>query len=122
MLMVLPLCLTACNETANSLSNSAGGSETYAGAVDGYATASDVSFWGTYSSVKVLQNLLEGYDNVKKEAAVSVAAIGGEEEASQIIMTTGSAHDETSRKLFPCHYGLRCHGTLPGPYSCSWRS
>lgn len=28
----------------------------------------------------------------------------------------------SSRKLFPCHYGMRCQGTLPGPYSCSWRN
>ena len=28
----------------------------------------------------------------------------------------------SSRKPFPCHYGMRCHGILPGPYSCSWRN
>ena len=59
------------------------------GNVAAYATANDVEFWSAYSTEKVLQDNVEIYDDIKKEAVVNVAAIGGEEEATQIIMTSG---------------------------------
>lgn len=57
--------------------------------VSAYATASEVEFWGTYSSEKILQNKVTIYDDLKQAAVVDVSAIGGEEEATQIIMTSG---------------------------------
>lgn len=55
----------------------------------GYAGVSDVEFWGTYSTEKVLQDKVDVYDGIKQPAILNVSAIGGEEEAAQIIMTTG---------------------------------
>ena len=46
-----------------------------------------VEFWGAYSSEKVLQDVVDIYDDIKKDPSVSVTAIRGEEEAYQIIMT-----------------------------------
>lgn len=89
-LLVFPLCLTACADPNNGGSSGSSGSEgEYAGAVAGYAKASDVEFWGTYSSSKIIQGKVEGNDELKLPAEVAVRAIGGEEEATQIIMTTG---------------------------------
>lgn len=55
-----------------------------------YAGISDVEFWGTYSTEKVLQNQVGTYDEIKQPANLNVSAIGGEEEAAQIIMTAGN--------------------------------
>lgn len=63
--------------------------ETVGGELVEYASLSDVEFWGAYSSEKVLQDNVTAYDDIKKAAEVNVAAIRGEEEATQIIMTTG---------------------------------
>ncbi len=54
-----------------------------------YASLSDVGFWGTYSTEKVLQDRVNIYEDMKGAAQISVRAIGGEEEAAQIIMTAG---------------------------------
>ena len=75
---------------------SACSSSAYA-ATEGQATVSDVEFWATYSSEKVLQDNVDIYDSIKRSPVIDVTAIGGEEEATQIIMTTGekavSAYD-----------------------------
>lgn len=52
-----------------------------------YASISDVEFWGAYSSEKVIKDNTTMYDDIKKDAKIDVTAIGGEEEAAQIIMT-----------------------------------
>ena len=52
-------------------------------------TVDDVDFWQTYSTEKVLQDVKGIYDEFKFPAEVNISAIRGEEEASQIIMTTG---------------------------------
>ncbi len=54
-----------------------------------YATLDEVEFWGAYSSEKVLKDNVTTYDDIKQDAVINVAAIGGEEEATQIIMTSG---------------------------------
>ena len=54
-----------------------------------YATLNDVEFWQTYSTEKVLQDRTDIYDDLKAPATVNISAIRGEEEATQIIMTTG---------------------------------
>ena len=60
-------------------------------AVDGteYATLNEVEFWSTYSTEKVLRETTLSYDEVKGDAVVSVTAVRGEEEATQIVMTSG---------------------------------
>lgn len=59
------------------------------GGVD-YAKLSDVEFWSTYSTEKVIQNNVSMYDAIKQDAVIDVTAIRGEEEAGQIIMTAGN--------------------------------
>ena len=54
-----------------------------------YATLNEVEFWSTYSTEKVLRETTLSYDEVKGDAVVSVTAVRGEEEATQIIMTSG---------------------------------
>lgn len=53
------------------------------------ATIKDVEFWSTYSTEKVIQDNVEIYEDIKREAKINVTAIRGEQEAQQIIMTTG---------------------------------
>ncbi len=53
------------------------------------ATIDEVEFWSAYSTEKVLQDNVNIYDGIKRKAALSVAAVRGEEEATQLIMTTG---------------------------------
>ena len=54
-----------------------------------YATLNDVEFWQTYSTEKVLQDRTDIYADLKAPAVIDISAIRGEEEATQIIMTTG---------------------------------
>lgn len=53
------------------------------------AKLSDVEFWQTWSTEKILQDNTEMYDDIKAPAEIDITAIRGEEEATQIIMTTG---------------------------------
>ncbi len=53
------------------------------------AKLSDVEFWSTYSTEKVFQDVVVGYEDIKQQPAVQVSAVRGEEEATQLIMTTG---------------------------------
>ena len=73
------------------------------GEASAYASLSEVEFWNAYSSEKVLQDNTAIYDDIKKEPVINVSAIGGEEEATQIIMTTGDkpvqAYDLTVSNL-----------------------
>lgn len=56
---------------------------------NGYAGIDDVEFWSTYSTEKVIRDNTDIYDGIKGAAAITLTAIRGEEEAAQIIMTTG---------------------------------
>ncbi len=50
---------------------------------------SDVEFWGTYATEKVLQDKHD-YDSVKRDAAINLTVAKGEYESSQIIMTAAN--------------------------------
>ena len=50
----------------------------------------EIEFWSTYATEKVLQDNTTLYDDVKKEAVVSVEACQGEYESTQLIMTAKS--------------------------------
>lgn len=63
---------------------------TTTGVNSSYAKASDVEFWTTYSTDKIMQDKVEGYEEMKLPAVINVSAIGGEEEAFQLIMTAGN--------------------------------
>ena len=65
------------------------GNSPFNSSIQASSTLSDVEFWSTYATEKVLQDNHTLYTNIKKEAAISVAAVRGEEEAAQIIMTSG---------------------------------
>lgn len=66
------------------------------------AKASDVEFWSTWATEKILRermidkdggettkDRIDMYDNVKETAKIDVTAVKGEVESAQIIMTTG---------------------------------
>ncbi len=53
------------------------------------AKLSDVEFWATYSTEKIFQDVVGVYEEVKLSPRLDVAAVRGEEEAMQLIMTTG---------------------------------
>ena len=65
-------------------------SEGATGAKVDYAKLSDVEFWSTYTTDKVIQNNVTMYEDMKQSAQINVTAIRGEEEAAQIIMTARS--------------------------------
>lgn len=48
----------------------------------------DVTFWSTYSTLKVFQDYPDAYDDVKFEAKIDLDIARGEKEAAQIIMTS----------------------------------
>ena len=52
-----------------------------------YGTASDATFWSTYTTEKVLQNVTTGYQPTPKSAKIEVLSAKGEYEAGQIIIT-----------------------------------
>ena len=67
------------------------------------AKLSEIEFWQTYSTDKILQDMPDIYDDIKQPAIIDLTAIRGEEEATQIIMTSGdkavSSYDVTVRDL-----------------------
>lgn len=52
-----------------------------------YGNLDEATIWGTPSTVKVLQDVLEGYDDVKTEASLNLYSAKGESESQQIIIT-----------------------------------
>ena len=52
-----------------------------------YGNLDEATMWGVPSTVKVLQDVLDGYDDVKTEAILNLYSAKGESESQQIIIT-----------------------------------